>query len=113
MKTVKASNYEGAHNFLRLYYDEESAYELVQKFKSIRVTNHRANDILRAAELEPGSIQDPGVRRRLIKCVMGEEISPVLLLSKKRGLIIVDGYHRVSMVYYLDPFMEIPAKLVC
>lgn len=112
MKHVKDSNYVGAQNFLRLYYNDKQAEEYVNKLRHADITQHRPNDILRAARLDPGPVHDPGVRRRLVKCVMGEEISPVLMISLVQGVLIVDGFHRVSMCYYLDPFMSIPAKLI-
>jgi hypothetical protein len=36
----------------------------------------------------------------------------VLVLSGKKAVDIADGFHRVSLVYRLDPYAEIPLKLV-
>ena len=38
-------------------------------------------------------------------------LSPVLVLSGKKGSDIADGFHRVSLVHQLDPFAEVPLKL--
>lgn len=38
-------------------------------------------------------------------------LSPVLVLSAKKGADIADGFHRVSLVYRLDPYAEVPLKL--
>jgi hypothetical protein len=47
----------------------------------------------------------------LIKAIEGDQLSPILVLSGKKGSDIADGFHRVSLVYRLDPFAEIPLKL--
>lgn len=46
----------------------------------------------------------------LIKAVEGEELSPVLVLSGKRGSDTADGFHRVSLVYRLDPYAAVPLR---
>ena len=38
-------------------------------------------------------------------------MSPVLVVSGETGADIADGYHRVSLVYRLEPYAEIPLKL--
>jgi hypothetical protein len=35
----------------------------------------------------------------------------VLVISDGASADIADGYHRVSLVYRIDPFAEIPLKL--
>jgi hypothetical protein len=47
----------------------------------------------------------------LLKAIEGERLSPVLVLSGKKGADIADGFHRVSLVYRLDPDTEVPMKL--
>jgi hypothetical protein len=47
----------------------------------------------------------------LIKAIEGDPLSPVLVLSGKKRTDIADGFHRVSLVYRLDPFAEVPLKL--
>jgi len=47
----------------------------------------------------------------LVKAVAGTPLSPVLVLSAKKGADIADGFHRVSLAYRLDPFMDVPLKL--
>ena len=47
----------------------------------------------------------------LIKVIEGKELSPVLIVSGETGADIADGYHRVSLVYRLDPYGEVPLKL--
>ncbi len=47
----------------------------------------------------------------LIKAIEGERLSPVLVLSAKKGADIADGFHRVSLVYRLDPYAAVPLKI--
>jgi hypothetical protein len=35
----------------------------------------------------------------------------VLVVSGKTSADIADGYHRVSLVYRIDPYGEVPLKL--
>jgi hypothetical protein len=55
------------------------------------LTTRRANDILRAAGLTAAPLDDPGVMKDLIKAVEGERLSPVLVLSGKKGADIADA----------------------
>ena len=83
----------------------------VKRLRSATVTTRRANDILRAAGLTAAPLDDPGVMKDLIKVVEGRHLSPVLVIGAERGADIADGYHRVSLVYRLDPYAEVPLKL--
>jgi len=47
----------------------------------------------------------------LIKVIEGDRLSPVLVVSDGMSADIADGYHRVSLVYRIDPYGEIPMKL--
>jgi hypothetical protein len=71
----------------------------------------RANDILRAAGLTAAALEDPGVMKDLIKVIEGKRLSPVLVVSGDGAADIADGYHRVSLVYRIDPYGDIPLKL--
>jgi hypothetical protein len=44
----------------------------------------------------------------LIKAIEGVRFSPVLALSGKEGPDIAHGFHRVSLVYRLDRYAEVP-----
>jgi len=41
-----------------------------------------------------------------------KKLSPVLLVSGSRGLIIADGYNTVCSIYYIIEYLNIPCKLV-
>jgi hypothetical protein len=104
-------DYVAAESYLSLKLGEEAVAKAVQRLRKGELTTRRANDILRAAGLTAAPLDDPGVMKDLIKAIEGERLSPVLALSGKKGADIADGFHRVSLVYRLDPYAEVPLKL--
>ena len=108
---VADHDYAAAAAYLSLKLDEDAVDKAVKRLRKCALTTRRANDILRAAGLTPAPLDDPGVMKDLIKVVEGKRLSPVLALSGKKGADIADGFHRVSLVYRLDPYAEIPLKL--
>ncbi len=108
---VAAHDYGAAEAYLSLKLDSEAAGKIVKRLRKASLTRRRANDILRAAGLTAAPLDDPGVMKDLIKVIQGTALSPVLVISDPAGADIADGYHRVSLVYRLDPFAEIPLKL--
>lgn len=108
---VADHDYAAAEAYLSLKLGEDAVAKAVQRLRKAPLTSRRANDILRAAGLAPAALDDPGVMKDLIKAVEGEPLSPVLVLGSKRGADIVDGFHRVSLVYRLDPYTDVPMKL--
>ncbi len=108
---VAAHDYAAAEAYLSLKFDEEDVAKAVHRLRKATLTTRRANDILRAAGLTAAPLDDPGVMKDLIKVVEGKPLSPVLVISAKKSADIADGFHRVSLVYRLDPFAEIPLKI--
>ena len=108
---VAPHDYDAAEAYLSLKLDAEAAAKAVKRLRKAPLTRRRANDILRAAGLIPAPLDDPGVMKDLIKVIEGTRLSPVLVLSDGAGADIADGYHRVSLVYRIDPYDEIPLKL--
>jgi hypothetical protein len=108
---VADHDYAAAEAYLSLKLDVESAGKVVKRLRKAPITQRRANDILRAAGLTPAPLDDPGVMKDLIKVIGSKELSPVLVVSGEAGADIADGYHRVSLVYRLDPYGEVPLKL--
>jgi hypothetical protein len=108
---VADHDYAAAEAYLSLKIDVESAGKVVKRLRKAPITRRRANDILRAAGLTPAPLDDPGVMKDLIKVIGGKELSPVLVVSGEAGADIADGYHRVSLVYRLDPYGAVPLKL--
>lgn len=56
-------------------------------------------------------LDEPGVIKDLIKLIGGKALSPVLLIRQADRADIADGYHRVSLVYRIDPYGEVPLRL--
>jgi hypothetical protein len=108
---VAGHDYDAAEAYLSLKLDVESAGKVVKRLRKAPLTRRRANDILRAAGLTPAPLDDPGVMKDLVKAIEGKALSPVLVVSGETGADIADGYHRVSLVYRLDPYGEVPLKL--
>lgn len=108
---VAEHDYAAAHAYLSLRFNDRRATAIVGGLRKGELTKRRANDILRAAGLDPAPLDDPGVMKDLIKIIEGRELSPVLVVSHPDRADIADGYHRVSMVYRLDPYGEVPLRL--
>jgi hypothetical protein len=108
---VADHDYDAAEAYLSLKLNKESVAKVLGHLRKAKVTTRRANDILRAAGLEPAPLDDPGVIKDVIKVIEGKHLSPVLVIRDKAGADIADGYHRVSMVYRLDPYGVVSLKL--
>jgi hypothetical protein len=111
LEDVAGHDYAAAEAYLSLKLDDDAAGKVAKQLRKAPVTRRRANDILRAAGLTAAPLDDPGVMKDLVKVIEGRELSPVLVVSGETGADIADGYHRVSLVYRLDPYAEIPLKL--
>jgi len=108
---VAEHDYAAAQAYLSLTLGEVGATRVVAGLRKGSLVTRRANDILRAARLDPAPLDDPGVLKDLVKIVEGEHLSPVLLARSAGGTDIADGYHRVSLVYRLDPYAAVPLRL--
>ena len=108
---VAEHDYVAAEAYLSLKLDEDAVARAVRHLRRGELTTRRANDILRASGLNPAELSDPGVVKDLIKVIEGKRLSPILVLSAKKGAEIADGFHRVSLVYQLDPYADVPLKL--
>jgi len=108
---VADHDFEAAVAYLTLKFDQKQARSAVSRLRKTEVTRRRANDILRACNLVPLPLDDPGVRRDLLDAVSGKRLSPVLVVSTGDGGDIADGYHRVSLAYHLDPFGDVPLRI--
>lgn len=108
-------DYPSAGNYLSLLADGDLTTELVERLEKAPTIYHRANDILRAANLELLPIGDFRVQTDLRKIVAGEVLSPVLVIRGDilRGYptTIADGYHRVCASYHLNEGTYIPCRI--
>ena len=110
-KDVAEHDYAAAQAYLSLRFDELRAGKVVDRLRKAELTKRRANDILRAARLEPAPLDDPGVVKDLIKIIEGKRLSPLLVITDADRADIADGFHRVSLVYRVDPYGEVPLRL--
>jgi hypothetical protein len=108
---VVEHDYGAAEAYLSLKLKHDDVAKAVGRLREATLTSRRANDILRAAGLEAAPLNDPGVMKDLIKAIEGEALSPILVISGKKGSDIADGYHRVSLVYRIDPHAQVPLKI--
>ena len=108
---VADHDYAAAEAYLSLKLEPADAAKAVARLRKAKVTTRRANDILRAARLDPAPLDDPGVMKDLVKVIEGKQLSPVLVISGTSGADIADGFHRVSLVYRIDPYGEVPLRL--
>jgi hypothetical protein len=110
-KQVAEHDYAAAEAYLSLKFSPSEVRRAVHRLREAKLTERRANDILRAAGLEAARLEDPGVIKDLIKVIEGERLSPVLVVNTGGQGDIADGYHRVSLVYRIDPYGVVPLKL--
>jgi hypothetical protein len=108
---VAEHDYAAAHAYLSLKLSAAATDEAVTRLRKAELTTRRANDILRASGLAAAPLDDPGVVKDLIKVIEGKRLSPILVVGGAAGTDIADGYHRVSLVYRLDPYGGVPLKL--
>ena len=106
-KDVEPHDYAAASSYLSIRFGEGRAEKVAGELRKLPVISRRANDILRATGRAPLPLSDPGVLKDLKKVLAGEKLSPVLVTEGD----IADGYHRVSLVYALDPYADVPLKL--
>jgi hypothetical protein len=108
---VAEHDYSAAEAYLSLKLGEDAVAKAVKRLREAPLTTRRANDILRAAGLSAAPLDDPGVMKDMVKAIEGRPLSPVLVMSGKKSADIADGFHRVSLVYRIDPYATIPLKL--
>lgn len=108
---VANHDYDAAAAYLSIKFGEDAVQKTVKKLKAAPLVHRRANDVLRAAGLQPAPLSDPGVHKDLVKVLTGNKLSPILVVTGTPHADIADGYHRASLVYQLDPYGAIPLKI--
>jgi hypothetical protein len=108
---VAEHDYAAAEAYLSIKLDPPVVAKAVGRLRKAPLTTRRANDILRAAGLTPAPLDDPGVMKDLIKVIERIRLSPVLVISNGTSADIADGFHRVSLVYRIDPYGAVPLKI--
>ena len=108
---VAEHDYAAAYAYLSLKLTAEATDRAVVRLRKAKLTTRRANDILRASGLTAAPLDDQGVVKDLLKVIEGRRLSPVLVLGGAGGTDIADGFHRVSLVYRINPYGQVPLKL--
>ncbi|RJO76916.1 hypothetical protein D5S18_11935 [Nocardia panacis] len=108
-------DYPAAADYLELLAPKKVVDEVVERLRKAPIVYKKAKDILRAAQLELASAENPYVRKDLIKINDRKSLSPILLVRGdfRTGvpMTIADGYHRVCAIHWADENIEIPAKI--
>ncbi len=107
----EAHDFSAAMDYLELHFTPPVSKKLVQGLRKAKTVNKKAKDILRASSLPLLPEKNLHVQQDLKKLKKGKKLSPVLLVSGE-PLIIADGYHRLSAIYYISEDLEIPCRLV-
>jgi hypothetical protein len=107
-------DYIAAESYLSLQFEPEAAKKIVQNLQSAKLSEFAAKDIFRASELPLLPDRDSHVEKDRAKIIMGEEMTPILLVRAKSNgkIIIADGYHRLCAVYMFDEDAQIPCQIV-
>lgn len=108
---VAEHDYGAAQAYLSLRLGDARATAVVDRLRKAELITRRANDILRASRLDPAPLEDPGVIKDMVKIIEGQALSPILLVRDADRTDIADGFHRVSLVYRIDPYGDIPLRL--
>jgi hypothetical protein len=108
---VAEHDYAAAQAYLSLKMTAAATDKLVTRLRKAKLTTRRANDILRASGLTAAPLDDPGVVKDLIKVIEGKRLSPILVVGGAGRTEIADGFHRVSLIYRIDPDVDVPLKL--
>jgi hypothetical protein len=111
LEEVAEHDYAAAEAYLSIKLEESAVGKAIGRLRKASLTTRRANDILRAAGLTAAPLDDPGVMKDLIKVIERIRLSPVLVISNGTTADIADGYHRVSLVYRIDPYGVVPLKI--
>ncbi len=106
-KDVDHHDYAAASSYLSIRFGEARAARIAAELQKLPVITRRANDIMRATGRVPLPLTDAGVLKDLKKVLSGEKLSPILVAEGD----IADGHHRLSLVYALDPYADVPLKL--
>ena len=106
-------DYNAAAHYLSLLDVQKNADKAVAEMRSATITEFKATDLLRAAQLTVPKADDRPSREQMKKIKNGEPISPVLLMraSALKKVIIADGFHRICAAYRIDPDVVLRCKL--
>ncbi|MGB8214933.1 MAG: hypothetical protein WCE68_15375 [Anaerolineales bacterium] len=107
-------DYQAAHSYLSLIYDESAVSETVKKLEKAPISEFKSKDIFRASGLSLLGVSNSHVEQDRQKIAKGHKLSPLLLVRDHHlgQVVIADGYHRLCAVYSYDEDAVIPCKIV-
>lgn len=108
---VDDGHFDDAYDYLTLHWLPAQAGPAVAALREADVVKYHPGDLLRAADLQPLSLDDALVRREIRKAIGDGEFQPVLVINLPQGVVIADGYHRLSAAYALAPKEKASALL--
>lgn len=103
--------FDDAYDFLSLHWLPAQAGRAVEALRAAEIVKYRPGDVLRAGCLLPLPLNDPQVEREVAKAIGQGGVSPPLCIQLPQGLVVADGYHRLSAAYHLAPQEKAPVKL--
>ena len=114
LEQPEAHDYPAARSYLCLVLHPSQVEKLVSQLQAETVTQFKAKDIFRAAQLPLLGEHNFHVARDLSKIEQNKALSPLLLVRDlgRRHLIIADGYHRLCAVYLHDEDALIPCQII-
>jgi len=110
-KSVDKHDYDAALDYLTLIYNPEDAEILIEKLKNTKITIRKSKDIRRASGLELFPEDNKHVKENIKKIKRGILMSPMLLVVDLK-LIIADGAHRESAVFYTSEDEDVKCVIV-
>ena len=107
-------DYAAAAHYLSLLDSPDNVEKTVAELRAGQITEFKATDLLRAAQLLVPESDDRPTCEQIEKIQNGKAISPVLLMrvGVLKKVIIADGFHRVCAAYRIDPNVIVHCKLV-
>jgi hypothetical protein len=114
LKKPQPGNYSDAFSFLGLIYDGNKIVEFMKMFKSASISEFKARDIIRAANITDITNTNLLIEEDRKKIKKEVALSPVLLLrdSVNARVIIAEGYYRIAAAYSIDENAVIPCKII-
>ena len=113
LKEPEDHNYPAAESYLTLLFNRKKVKKLIKLLKKAEISQFKSKDIFRASKLSLLGISNGHVEKDRQKIGQKKALSPILLVrdSKKKKVIIADGYHRLCAVYSYDEDALIPCKI--
>ena len=110
----EAHDYPAASSYLSLIFDPIQVKKLLDQLQKQPISQFKAKDIFRAAQLPLLDAHNFHVARDITKIEQEKALSPLLLVRDltQHKVIIADGYHRLCAVYLHDEDALIPCQIV-